>query len=167
MNQLTPYTSITHPTSSSEQHRSKREGCKYPFPERLFDLLQDIVAKKTELSCIISLHPNGEAFLTHNHEKFKKEIQRKYFNQFKYASFRRQLNLWGFGHIKTPDDHDTNTEQDSSSSLCYFHPLFQRHDRRLCCTMARVGRDGSRRRSVSLSTTTINSECLKSLHQEC
>lgn len=134
-----------------------RGGCKYPFPERLFDLLQDVDNGKPELSSIISWHANGNAFQVHDRKSLEKVIQKKYFNQSKYASFRRQLNLWGFERI--PSDAATKGKQDSSSEEtllyggCFFHPLFQRHDRRLCCMVSRVvGRDGIKRRSVSLSS---------------
>lgn len=137
------------------KNRSKRGGCRYTFPERLFDLLQDIDIGKPELSSIISWHPNGKSFQVHDRKAFEKVIQKKYFNQSKFASFCRQLNLWGFERIP-PDHAATGDEQDSSESLLYggsfFHPLFQRHDRRLCCTMSRVvGGDESKRRPGSLS----------------
>ncbi|GFH47077.1 hypothetical protein CTEN210_03552 [Chaetoceros tenuissimus] len=155
MNPLSKYISTTtQSTGTEESRRSKRGGCKYPFPQRLFDLLQDIDVRKPEQSSILSWHPNGKYFQVHNRNAFERVIQKKYFNQSKYASFRRQLNLWGFERINPY--HTTPTEEDEQDfSSCYFHPLFQRHDMRLCCTMARVvGKDGSRLRSVSQDGST-------------
>ena len=112
-----------------QQQRSKRGGCKYPFPQRLFDLLEYInVVGESELSRIISWYPNGNAFQVHDRIAFEKQIQPKMFNQSKYASFNRQLNLWGFERI--PNHH-------AGGPRSYFHPLFQSHDRGLCCTMHR------------------------------
>ena len=120
-------------TDTREHHRqnkrgSKRGGCKYPFPQRLFDLLEFIDVRKPELASIISWHPNGRAFQVHDRKAFEKQIQPKMFNQSKYASFNRQLNLWGFERIP------------HQAGSCYFHPLFQSHDRSLCCTMYRSNR---------------------------
>lgn len=128
----TVYTSLLTPsTDDSGEHRqkqrSKRGGCKYPFPQRLFDLLEYIDLRSSELSRIISWYPNGKAFQVHDRKVFEKQIQPKMFNQSKYASFNRQLNLWGFKRIASSH----------SGGPCYFHPLFQRYDRSLCCTMHR------------------------------
>ena len=142
MNPITIHTSITSSSNASiehnHQHRSKRGGCKYPFPQRLFDLLEeaddDVEHNKHVLSSIISWNPNGKHFRVHNRKEFEKIIQKKYFNQSKYASFRRQLNLWGFERIPDQDEQDSS----SISSLyggCFFHPLFQRNSRSLCWGM--------------------------------
>lgn len=153
MNPLSTQKSIAQSEANKEQQRSKRRGgVKYPFPQRLFDLLQDIDVKKPELSHIISWHPNGKYFQLHNRIAFEKFVQKKYFDQSKYASFRRQLNLWGFERI--PCD----TAEKHEFGGCFFHPLFQRHDRSLCCNMVRgVGRHGSKSsRFVSLSSISTN-----------
>ena len=138
-----------------QHHRSpKRGGVAYPFPQRLFDLLEDIDVRKPEFSIIISWHPNGRCFQIHNRKAFEKLIQQKYFNQSKYASFRRQLNLWGFERI--PDR--SAEEKEFLFGGSFFHPLFQRQNRSLCFTMARlVGRNGSKK-SSSVSLRTVSTQ---------
>ena len=144
------------PPDRKQHHRSsKRGGCKYPFPQRLFDLLEDIDVRKPEFLNIISWHPNGRCFQIHNRKTFEKLIQQKYFNQSKYASFRRQLNLWGFERI--PDR--SAEEKEFLFGGSFFHPLFQRQNRSLCCTMARlVGRNGSKKSSSAVSLRTISTQ---------
>lgn len=123
-----------------------RGGVKYPFPERLFDLLEDIdTYQKPHLASILSWDPNGRNFTIHDRVAFPKSIQNKYFNQSKFASFRRQLNLWGFERVcEDGKGKETSwSDQESSSSShhlgggSFYHPLFQRHDRSLCSTMKR------------------------------
>ncbi|GFH56910.1 hypothetical protein CTEN210_13386 [Chaetoceros tenuissimus] len=143
---LTPSTDDTG--EHRQQQRSKRGGCKYPFPQRLFDLLEYIDVRKPELSSIISWHPNGKAFQVHDRKAFEKQIQPKMFNQSKYGSFNRQLNLWGFERIPH-----------QRAGACYFHPLFQSHDRNLCCTMYRSKGPGTTTSvSSKRSTTVVSSE---------
>lgn len=113
-----------------------RGGVKYPFPERLFDLLEEIdTYKKPHLASILSWHPTGRYFTIHDRVAFQKSIQSKYFKQSKFASFRRQLNLWGFERVC--DGKEKGTTRSDQNSGSYYHPLFQRHDRALCSTMAR------------------------------
>lgn len=165
MNPLSNHTSINSASNTVEhnqQHRpNKRGGNKYPFPQRLFDLLEkaDDGREPEELSSIISWNPNGKHFRVHNRKVFEQIIQKKYFNQSKYASFRRQLNLWGFERIP-----DQEKEQNSLYyGGCYFHPLFQRHDRRLCCSMSRVvGRNGSKELSSNKVLSSGSSRSLGS-----
>ncbi|GFH56935.1 hypothetical protein CTEN210_13411 [Chaetoceros tenuissimus] len=159
MNPLTKHTSITQsedtaPMHNQKQH-SKRGGCKYPFPQRLFDLLEKADDVR-ELS-IISWSPNGKYFRVHNRKAFEDLIQKKHFNQSKYASFRRQLNLWGFERIPDHEVQDPYLER-SLYGGCFFHPLFQRHDRSLCCTMSRtVGRNGRKELSKNFVVSTGSS----------
>jgi hypothetical protein len=46
---------------------------------------------------IVSLLPDGKAFLIHKIDEFVSEIMPKYFNATRVASFQRQLNLYVFG----------------------------------------------------------------------
>lgn len=131
---------MSSPLNEKSNSRPKtRGGNKYPFPERLFDLLEEIDTLKPQLANIISWHPNGRYFTMHDRDAFEKCIQNKYFNQTKFASFRRQLNLWGFEKVYEDEDDEEYYEEGKSKNYggSYFHPLFQRHDRSLCCTMTR------------------------------
>ncbi|GFH56905.1 hypothetical protein CTEN210_13381 [Chaetoceros tenuissimus] len=161
MNPLTEHTSITQSEDTAPMHNQKqhsqRGGCKYPFPQRLFDLLEkadDVREEPENLSSIISWSPNGKYFRVHNRKDFEDLIQKNHFNQSKYASFRRQLNLWGFERI--PDqEKDDHSERSLVYGGCYLHPLFQRHDRSLCCSMSRVvGRNGSKELSKNSVVST-------------
>lgn len=129
---------MSPPTQKRQQSRRKaRGGVDYPFPERLFDLLEEGDTRKPVLSSVISWQPNGTSFTVHDRDAFEKVIQSTYFNQTKFASFRRQLNLWGYERVCI--DHDKETAADNSRSGGTFsHPLFQRHKRSLCCTMKRT-----------------------------
>lgn len=131
-----PFLVMPPPTQKRQQNRRKaRGGVDYPFPERLFDLLEEVDTRKPLLSSIISWQPNGKLFTVHDRDAFENVIQSTYFNQTKFASFRRQLNLWGFERVGIAYDKSTT---DSSVGGSFFHPLFQRHNRRLCCTMKRT-----------------------------
>ncbi|GFH56936.1 hypothetical protein CTEN210_13412 [Chaetoceros tenuissimus] len=79
------------------------------------------------------------------YKAFEQQIQPKMFNQSKYGSFNRQLNLWGFERIPH-----------QRAGACYFHPLFQSHDRNLCCTMYRSNGPGITSLSSKRSTTVVS-----------
>jgi hypothetical protein len=68
-----------------------------PFPWKLHEMLAaaDMEASAT----IVSWLPDESSFKVHNPEAFVKDIMPRYFNQTKYKSFQRQLNMWGFERI--------------------------------------------------------------------
>ena len=43
--------------------------------------------------------PHGRCFAIHDHDALVKEVLPRYFNQTKFVSFIRQLNLWGFKRV--------------------------------------------------------------------
>ena len=86
---------------------------KQQFPWKLHDMLE--MAKKNGKEDIVSWLPCERAFKVHNRELFENEIMKLYFNQTKYKSFQRQLNLWGFERI---------TDSSSLKKGSYFHPMF-------------------------------------------
>jgi hypothetical protein len=63
------------------------------FPFRLHRLLED--APALGFDAIVSWMPSGKAFKVHNTKLFEKEIMNRFFNQTRYKSFLRQLNLYG------------------------------------------------------------------------
>eukprot|EP00536_Pseudo-nitzschia_multiseries_P015113 jgi/Psemu1/216883/e_gw1.822.3.1 len=48
---------------------------------------------------IVCWQPHGKAFKVHKPRLFVETIMPHFFNQTKYASFQRQLNLYGFSRI--------------------------------------------------------------------
>jgi hypothetical protein len=95
------------------------------FPWKLHEMI-DSVEKRGEES-IVSWLPGGRAFKVHIPDLFVEKIMKLSFNQNKYKSFQRQLNLWGF---------ERNTKGCLAKGS-YCHPLFIRGRRDLCQEMAR------------------------------
>jgi len=97
-------------------------GVTVPFPERLHELLAE-----EKFSEIVSWAPHGRAFRVINSLKFEKEVIPNYFDQTKFRSFQRQLNLYGFNRIKRGPDKG-----------CYYHELFLRGQKQICKLMRRL-----------------------------
>lgn len=117
--------------SSNEKPSKARGGVLFPFPIRLHQLLQ--AAEECQaLACVISWNEDGTCFRVHDIKVFEQEIQPTYFNQSKYASFRRQLNLWAFQNLSC-----IVRKQNSMEGSVYAHPLFKRDDEHLCEQMKR------------------------------
>jgi hypothetical protein len=105
-------------------------GSTYPsgisFPWRLHEMLDD-AEKDDFFQSIISWLPDHEnAFRVHNSAAFVNIVMPKYFNQTKYKSFQRQLNIWGFCRITSGRDKGG-----------YIHPCFIRGQHSLCRQMVR------------------------------
>jgi hypothetical protein len=95
------------------------------FPWKLHEML-DLVEQRGEEE-IVSWLPGDHAFRVHNVDIFVKNIMKTSFNQTKYKSFQRQLNLWGFKR---------NTKECLEKGA-YYHPLFIRGRRDLCKELER------------------------------
>jgi HSF-type DNA-binding len=67
------------------------------FPWKLYKMLEEAPAKKFDH--IVSWVQGGTAFKVHNAQGFLAEVIYQYFDQSKYESFRRQLNLYGFTRV--------------------------------------------------------------------
>lgn len=76
--------------------------------------------------------PHGRSFLVHDREKFVKIIMPKYFNQTKYTSFQRQLNMYGFRHLTIGMDRNA-----------YYHEYFLKHKGFLCENIRRTSIKGN------------------------
>lgn len=96
-------------------------GVVAPFPLRLHDMLF-----QNKFPDIISWAPHGRSFFVHKPKEFQSKVLCKYFNQTKYRSFQRQLNLYGFRRITREADRGG-----------YYHELFLRNRRKLCTRMKR------------------------------
>ena len=101
-------------------------GARDSFPIKLFKMLEHIDLHEPELATIISWQPDGRSFLVHSDTKtIEEQILPRYFKgQKQYASFRRQLNLWGFRRF------DKNKGADSGGA--YHHKMFLRGKLHLC-----------------------------------
>ena len=74
------------------------------------------------------MQPHGRCFLVRNQKQFEELILPRFFKQKPYASFRRQLNLWGFKRIT----------QGGAASGAYYHELFLRSKTFLCRDIVRT-----------------------------
>ena len=108
-----------------------RGGVTVPFPYKLHIMLDSMDAEatqgKTTGKSIVSWQPHGRAFKVHKKEEFVKLIMPHFFRQSKYASFQRQLNLYGFTRI-------TNRGPDKGA---VYHPCFVRNQQELTQNMTR------------------------------
>eukprot|EP00546_Thalassionema_frauenfeldii_P009528 CAMPEP_0178908700 /NCGR_PEP_ID=MMETSP0786-20121207/8068_1 /TAXON_ID=186022 /ORGANISM="Thalassionema frauenfeldii, Strain CCMP 1798" /LENGTH=218 /DNA_ID=CAMNT_0020580631 /DNA_START=259 /DNA_END=915 /DNA_ORIENTATION=+ len=100
------------------------------FPYRLHMLLSQ--AKELGVDNILSWHPSGTKFVIYNQGDFVTKILPTVFSQTKFASFRRQLNAYGFERELNP-----NKSSDSASFLIYSHIHFKRDDPQSCKTIPR------------------------------
>lgn len=100
------------------------------FPYRLHMLLSQ--AKELGVDSILSWHPSGTKFVIYNQGDFVAKILPTIFSQTKFASFRRQLNAYGFERELNP-----NKSSDSASFLIYSHIHFKRGDPQSCKTIPR------------------------------
>ncbi|KAG7363730.1 HSF-type DNA-binding protein [Nitzschia inconspicua] len=95
----TSYGTAANPTTP--QHLSSNTNSsaanQHVFPWKLYKMLEEAPAKKFDH--IVSWVQNGTAFKVHNAQGFLAEVIYQYFDQSKYESFRRQLNLYGFTRV--------------------------------------------------------------------
>lgn len=67
------------------------------FPQKLHKMLEDADSKG--FHTVVSWINGGSAFHVHDVSAFVESVMPLYFNQSKYPSFRRQLNLYGFTRV--------------------------------------------------------------------
>ncbi|MGK3751614.1 MAG: hypothetical protein ACI8RD_003915 [Bacillariaceae sp.] len=88
---------------------------------------------------IVCWQPHGKAFMVLKPKDFVGEVMPHFFNQTKYASFQRQLNLYGFSRLTHGPDKGA-----------YYHNCFVRDQRYLCKGMVRQKIKGTKvRKSLS------------------
>jgi len=111
-------------------------GVTTPFPWKLHEMLDDMA--HTGDNSVVCWQPHGRAFMVHKPKEFVEKIMHHYFNQTKYASFQRQLNLYGFSRLSHGRDKGA-----------YYHKCFVRGERNLCRGMIRQKIKGTKvRRSL-------------------
>lgn len=113
-----------------------RGGVSIPFPMKLYDMLNGI--EKERKTHIVSWQPHGRCFVVHNQRLFVEDVMQKYFQQKKYASFQRQLNLYGFSRLTKGCDKGG-----------YYHELFLRGKRFLASRIHRMKVKGTGARMAS------------------
>jgi hypothetical protein len=103
-------------------------GARESFPIKLFKMLEHIDLHEPELAKIVSWQPDERSFLVHGGaKKLEQQILPRFFKgQKQYASFRRQLNLWGFRRIN----------QKGTDKGAYYHKMFVRGKPHLCRDMS-------------------------------
>jgi hypothetical protein len=100
----------------SEDLQQKSESV---FPAKLHRMLEN--TEKDGLEPIVSWVQRGTAFKVHDTEEFVRRIMPLYFDQTKYESFRRQLNLYEFSRVSQ-----------GASRGAYYHQMFVQSDPLLC-----------------------------------
>lgn len=112
------------PTLSANESDISRGGVATPFPWKLHEMLDASYEEGNEW--IVSWQPHGRSFTVHKPKIFVEKIMPTYFNQSKYASFQRQLNLYGFSRLTSGKDKGA-----------YYHSCFVRGQPDLCRGMIR------------------------------
>jgi hypothetical protein len=112
---------VSSDTSVEEEDEQNRP---HSFPWKLHEMLED--AEKNNFQDVVSWELDGTAFKVHKHDDFLQRIMPIYFDQTKYESFRRQLNLYGFSRVSRGPHRGI-----------YLHKCFLRDDRPLCENIAR------------------------------
>ena len=117
---------ITHGLMQPQRARSNQDEVPNSdsFPWKLRKMLND--AEETSFDHIVSWMPDKTAFRVFKPQEFMQDVCRNYFNQSRYKSFQRQLNMYGFMRIN-----------EGWTRGAYFHPLFVRDKPGLCHLVTR------------------------------
>jgi hypothetical protein len=113
------------------------------FPWKLHEMLDHV--DEEGLDSIVSWLPGGRAFKVHMPDLFVARIMKRFFNQTKYKSFQRQVNLWGFKIRK----------KETGEKGAYHHPLFLRGRKELCQEMGHQKNKFPPSKSEGFSSTGI------------
>lgn len=114
---------IHHPFKPQEESSNINNKSAF-FPAKLHQLLED--AERLNFRHIVSWTDDGRAFQIHDQKEFVSRIMNIYFDQSKFASFRRQLNLYGYNRTRTNNNRNM-----------YFHESFIPGHPKLCEQMFR------------------------------
>lgn len=108
---------------TSRSTRKGRNGSQTQFPGKFHDMMTYV--ETNGLESAISWVMNGKGFMINDPDKLV-TILPLFFDQTKYRSFRRQLNMWHFERIL-----------DGPHKGAFVHPYFVRGNRGLCAYMSR------------------------------
>mmetsp|Transcript_3099 Transcript_3099/g.4695 ORF Transcript_3099/g.4695 Transcript_3099/m.4695 type:complete len:256 (-) Transcript_3099:14-781(-) len=109
--------------------KSSKKSNRLTFPVRLHGLLTQ--APKFGVDHIISWDDEGTKFLIHDQDQFNYKILPNIFRQSKFASFRRQLNAYGFERVFVPSNLKI------CANIAYFRKGFTRDSPRACKRISR------------------------------
>lgn len=113
------------------------------FPGTLYFIL--LHSEENGTSHIISWQPHGRSFIIHDQKKMVNQVLPKYFNQTKYSSFQRQLNVYGFTKLDNGLDRGG-----------YYHEYFLRGRPDLLTKIRRQGVKGTGKRLIAVRETEPN-----------
>lgn len=116
------------------------KGTDQTFPVKLHQLLSG--TDEDGFSHIVSWQPHGRSFIVKKHNEFVEKVLPCCFRQTKFASFQRQLNLYGFRRITQGRDKGG-----------YYHELFLRGRTLLALKMQRTKVKGTGARKASSPET--------------
>ncbi|KAL3766616.1 hypothetical protein ACHAWO_013963 [Cyclotella atomus] len=128
----------TAPTAPPKKtKRGPRGGVYDPFPMKVHRMLHQSRLEGNE--SVVSWLPHGRAFKIHQPKVFAEVIMPRFFNQSKYTSFQRQLNLYGFNRLTRGSDAGS-----------YYHNLFLRGKPSLATQLLRQKVKGSGHKTMKL-----------------
>nr|CAB3242818.1 HSF protein [Phallusia mammillata] len=90
------------------------------FLLKLVNLLQE-----PEFNKYVSWSEDGQSFIVRDQAGFSKHVLPKYFKHNKFASFVRQLNMYGFRKVTTIQQGSLDLQQES---IEFLHPFFKRDE---------------------------------------
>ncbi|KAL7521480.1 hypothetical protein ACHAWX_006155 [Stephanocyclus meneghinianus] len=125
------------PNPAKKAKRGPRGGVYDPFPMKVHRMLDQ--TKAEGLASVVSWLEHGRAFKIHKPQVFTEVIMPRFFNQSKYTSFQRQLNLYGFNRLSRGRD-----------SGAYHHELFLRGKPALATRLLRQKVKGSGHKTMRL-----------------
>jgi hypothetical protein len=125
---------------------------KSKFPTRLRKMLDD--AEENDFSHVVSWNSEGGSFKVHDPMVFADDVMPTYFNQTKYKSFQRQLNLYGFvrihqGYHKASYSNENFRRDDLSISPLPRHKVIRGYAKNLSSTTPLLARSNSFASSMS------------------
>jgi hypothetical protein len=130
---------------SDETGNIAKGGVACPFPWRVHECLEAV--EREGLSHIISWQPHGRAFTVHQPKLFVELILTRFFGQTKYASFQRQLNIYGFNRFLHGKDKGA-----------YYHLCFVRGRRSLVRNMVRMKIKGNKSNRALTASAAMEEE---------
>lgn len=134
----------TSSVDAENQSKKSKGGIAFPFPSVLHAMLER--SDREGFDDIVSWQAHGRAFIVHSPTRFVNEVMPLFFRQTRFASFQRQLSLYGFLRLtRKGADHGA-----------YYHELFVRGRADLCQLMQRTRVKGSWVRQSSSPETEPN-----------